>query len=90
MDLKSSTNLGHFERSRSKFNKTKISYYNGSTSCYQLEREVIVCALLFISGDIEMNPGPVREPCNNCRNTVTKTHLTCESFDKQYHIKCRT
>ena len=50
--------LGHFERSRSKFNKTRISHYSGSTSSYQLERKVNVCELLFISGDIELNPGP--------------------------------
>eukprot|EP00795_Rhopilema_esculentum_P004167 gene4167-20353_t len=78
----------HFERSRSKFNRTRISYYNGSTTCYQLERKVHVGELLFISGDIEMNPGPVREPCNNCRKTVAKNQLTCESCDKHYHIKC--
>ena len=80
--------VGHFERSRSKFNKTRVSYYNRSTSCYQLEKKVHVDKLLFISGDIEMNPGPVREPCNNCRKTVAKNHLTCGSCDKQYHIKC--
>ena len=80
--------VGHFEKSRSKFNRTRISYYNGSTSCYQLERKVHVGKLLFMSGDIEMNPGPVREPCNNCRKTVAKNHLTCKSCDKHYHIKC--
>ena len=49
--------LGHFGRPRSKFNKTRINYYHGSTSWYQLERKVTVGELIFIAEDIEMNPG---------------------------------
>ena len=76
--------LGHFERSRSKLNK--IGYYNGSV--LSVGKKVNVCELLLIPGDIEMNPGPVRELCKNCGKTVAKNHLTYESCDEQCHIKC--
>ena len=53
-----------------------------------LERKLIVGKLPFISGDVEMNPGPVRGPCNKCRKTVGKNHITCKNCDEQYCIKC--
>lgn len=46
--------------------------------------------LLFISGDIELNPGPVKHPCSVCLKPVAKNHraLDCDSCKLWSHIKC--
>ena len=42
------------------------------------------------SGDIELNPGPPRNPCGVCSRAVAKTHraVLCDVCEVWQHIKC--
>lgn len=46
--------------------------------------------ILLLSGDIQLNPGPVKFPCGICRLAVATNHraLECESCETWFHIKC--
>ena len=60
--------------------------------------------LILLSGDIEINPGPVRYPCTSCKKSVTKnqkgtscnccglwSHKKCENLtDQQYKLLLNT
>jgi hypothetical protein len=49
-----------------------------------------VALLLSLSGDIELNPGPVRFPCGVCGRAVQSNHrgICCDQCDVWYHIGC--
>ena len=42
------------------------------------------------SGDISLNPGPIKYPCGKCYKPVAKNHraLFCEVGNQWWHIKC--
>lgn len=44
--------------------------------------------LVLLSGDIQLNPGPVKQPCSVCKNPVARTHraLRCDSCMDKCHI----
>ena len=46
--------------------------------------------ILIISGDISLNPGPVKNPCGLCAKPVAKNHraVLCEGCNYWWHIKC--
>ena len=46
--------------------------------------------LILLSGDVNLNPGPVRHPCSSCLKPVAKNHraVLCDSCDLWAHIKC--
>ncbi len=46
--------------------------------------------LIFVSGDIHSNPGPIQNPCGICKKPVANNHraLECESCFYWVHIKC--
>ena len=46
--------------------------------------------LILTSGDIETNPGPIKDPCSICLKTVTSRHraVSCDSCNLWSHIKC--
>ena len=54
--------------------------------------------LLFVCGDISLNPGPIRYPCGVCNRpvakngSVAKNHRTvlCEACYLWHHIKCES
>ena len=80
-------------RTRSKFYKSRVSYYGKTTSrcSYQVQRDSFIM-LVLLSGDIQLNPGPVKQPCSVCKNPVARTHSTlrCDSYMQSSHIgmKC--
>jgi hypothetical protein len=43
---------------------------------------------LVLSGDIELNPGPVTNPCSVCERSVASKHraIQCDSCEKWCHI----
>ena len=47
---------------------------------------------LFISWDVDLNPGPnnVKPKCHKCSRTIARNHrsLNCSSFGFKYHMKC--
>ena len=45
---------------------------------------------MIISGDISVNPGPVKHPCGGCQRPVAKTHraVQCDVCYYWWHIKC--
>lgn len=60
---------------------------NISQRCHRL------MIILIISGDISLNPGPVKNPCGLCHRPVAKNHraiymIYCESCYCWWHIKC--
>ena len=46
--------------------------------------------LIILSGDVSLNPGPVRHPCSSCLKSVAKNHraILCDNCDLWAHIKC--
>ena len=48
--------------------------------------------LIILSGDVSLNPGPVRHPCSSCLKPVAKNHraILCDNCDLWAHIKCET
>ena len=46
--------------------------------------------LIILSGDVSLNPGPVRHPCSSCLKPVAKNHraILCDNCDLWAHIKC--
>ena len=45
---------------------------------------------LALSGDIQLNPRPIKHPCKVCKRPVAKNHiaLACDNCDFWQHIKC--
>lgn len=45
---------------------------------------------LLIAGDIESNPGPIKNPCSICLKSVAKNHraVLCDNCNLWSHIKC--
>ena len=46
--------------------------------------------ILLLSGDVALNPGPVKIPCGKCKRPVAKNHraLKCYLCNINWHIKC--
>ena len=49
-----------------------------------------ICLQLLLSGDISVNPGPVKNPCSACQKPVRKNQraILCDDCCYWYHIKC--
>ena len=48
------------------------------------------CWLLLLSGDVEVNPGPVRYPCTSCNRPVQRNQMGifCNRCELWTHVKC--
>ena len=59
-----------------------INIVNHRNSCLMM--------LLLLSGDIELNPGPIKFPCGICQNAVRDgmRAVCCDECDVWYHVKC--
>ena len=46
--------------------------------------------IILCSGDISLNPGPIKYPCGKCYKPVAKNHraIFCEVGNQWWHIKC--
>jgi len=46
--------------------------------------------MIWLSGDVALNPGPVKNPCGFCHRAVASNHraVLCEACYNWYHIKC--
>lgn len=62
---------------------TRSGYYSNSTSTSSLH-----LIRLFISGDVNLNPGPGK--CHICLKTIARNHrvLNCNDCNNRFHIKC--
>jgi len=60
----------------------KVGYYSNSNATFNIE--------LIRAGDIELNPGDIRNPCSVCGKPVARTHraLDCSTCQLRLHIKC--
>ena len=67
---------------RSKFGKAQVNYYPNSTATFNIN--------LNVCGDIEVNPGPVKDPCGKCSRPVkcNQRSLLCEDCNLYWHQKC--
>ena len=47
---------------------------------------------LILSGDIALNPGPVKYPCGSCEKPVKSNQhgILCDGCEFWYHRKCTT
>lgn len=56
-----------------------------------VELRPCIMFLLFISGDVALNPGPTRSQCGTCRRAVASNHIAvyCEVCQLWWYIKCR-
>ena len=57
---------------------------------YMKPKYVYKLSILILSGDIALNPGPVKFPCILCKRAVAKNHraVQCDECDNWVHIKC--
>ena len=84
---------GLSKRTRRSFLKSRISLYSKTTSLitYQLKKDSTIKAQI-LCGDIELNAGPVKNPCSVCHKPVAVTHraLKCDACKLRCHIgkKC--
>ena len=64
----------------SKFGNTPVRYYPNSAATFNL----------LLSGDIERNPGPTKDPCGKCSKSVrtNQRSLLCEVCLNYWHQKC--
>ena len=44
--------------------------------------------ILLLSGDINLNPGPIMNPCKICKKSVRKKVIFCQICNYWYHKKC--
>ena len=44
--------------------------------------------LLLLSGDINLNPGPIQNPCKKCLGFVNKKVIFCKNCNFWFHKKC--
>lgn len=46
--------------------------------------------LILLSGDISLNPGPVKHPCGKCSKPVRKNQhaIVCDNCTYWFHLKC--
>ena len=56
----------------------------------EFSKRTHVYLLLFLCGDISLNPGPVKNPCGICSKPVARNHraILCEACYNWHHIKC--
>ena len=59
-------------RQRTKYMKRRVKYYPNS---------VVQFNILLLAGDVETNPGDVKNPCSVCARSVAKNHraISCDS-----------
>lgn len=71
-------------------NYATIQHSKPTTQPVYRSKDVITVIILLLSGDIQLNPGPVQFPCSVCQKAVAKNHraLQCDSCDTWTHIKC--
>ena len=65
------------------WSKSRIAYYGNTCATFSY-RYFELC------GDINPNPGPIRQKCPVCSRTIAKNHrvLSCECCCLKIHIKC--
>ena len=67
-----------------RFYSRKVLYYTNSCAVHGIE--------LIRAGDIELNPGEVKNPCSMCERPVARNHraILCSTCKLQCHIRCRS
>ena len=64
------------------YSKGKVPYYSNSNATFNVE--------IIRAGDVELNPGDIRNPCSVCGKSVARSHraLDCSTCKLQSHIRC--
>lgn len=65
-----------------KYLQEKVVYYSNSSATFNVE--------IIRVGDVELNPGDIKNPCSVCGNPVARTHraLACSTCKLKSHINC--
>lgn len=65
-----------------KYLQGKVVYYSNSSATFNMD--------IIRAGDVELNPGDIKNPCSVCGNPVARTHraLACSTCKLKSHIKC--
>ena len=73
----------------SKYLRSRTQLYGCSKCCatFNLINQATL-KLIVLFGDIEMNPGPLKNPCSMCKKAVARTHrsLKCSTCNDLCHI----
>ena len=87
----------HAHISSSMFNVNSLSLFAGRSFLRTFPSDSsrpgctnVSMLLLVLCGDIQVNPGPVANPCMGCSQPVAKNHrhMECENCHRKIHIKC--
>ncbi|KAL3881005.1 hypothetical protein ACJMK2_033206 [Sinanodonta woodiana] len=71
-------------------NDDNLEYFNWHSTSPTTNSSPIMPALILLSGDIEVNPGPPKFPCAICQKAVAMNHnaLQCDECNAWVHAKC--
>ena len=90
-------NVNTVELSSNLFNVSKLALTSGcpyanpwKVTCGNDKQCTLSLLVIVLSGDIELNPSPIKYPCITCQRPVASNQraLGCESCDSWVHIKC--
>ena len=82
---RASSALYELGRKRKKSKTTAVKIHSKCSM-----RDYLFLITLILSGDISLNPGPVKNPCSVCFGPVAKNHraVSCDNCVRWTHIKC--
>eukprot|EP00112_Aurelia_sp_Birch-Aquarium-sp1_P009881 Seg2141.2 transcript_id=Seg2141.2/GoldUCD/mRNA.D3Y31 product="hypothetical protein" protein_id=Seg2141.2/GoldUCD/D3Y31 len=69
-----------------RFMKSRIRYYGNMSCMANFQIEYNQSEHILLSGDIQMNPGPIKNPCSVCKKPVATRHRAIKC--KQCQMKC--
>lgn len=69
---------------------TRHKYYQNKHITNVNYTTVICIILLLLSGDVSLNPGPVKFPCGTCEKGVRRNQraIQCDDCNLWFHLKC--
>ena len=80
------------EGRKRRFMKSRIRYYGNMSCSATFQVEYNQSDNILLAGDIQMNPGPIKNPCSTCKKPVATHHraIKCKQCQKKCHIgeKC--
>jgi hypothetical protein len=82
-----------FEPTLVKFEKFWSKFFDKIYPARILKKFVILACvwlllLLYLAGDVELNPGPGDQVCRSCSTAITDKSILCGFCDKLFHYSC--
>lgn len=69
---------------------THHKYYQHNHTTNVNYTSTICIRLLLLSGDVSLNPGPVKFPCGTCEKGIRRNQraIQCDDCNLWFHLKC--